>query len=325
MKAYSKDLRLEVLDALDRGMPRKEVALIFGISVPSIKRWLKRRRETGDVEPSPIPGPPAKKGALLERWLPSQLEEDPDLTLEEHCEAFEKASGVEVSTATMSRRISGLPEGGGWPLKKVPASHRARRRSAGALAMAGEALRREEAGVRGREWFPYLHDAPEGESSQGEAGVWQGPEEPGQEPDFDRLDHPGGREGGMGEAVSIEGATDAELFETYVEEFLAPTLKAGQVVVVVVLDGLGAHRTERVRELVEGRGAELVFLPSYSPDLNPIEEAFSKKIKNLVRKAAARTREALDEAMGEALGAVTLEDAAGWFSHCGYEAGDQYS
>jgi transposase len=128
-------------------------------------------------------------------------------------------------------------------------------------------------------------------------------------------------EGGMGEAVSIEGATDAELFETYVEEFLAPTLEAGQV---VVLDGLGAHRTERVRELVEGRGADLLFLPSYSPDLNPIEEAFSK-IKNIVRKAAARTREALDEVMGEALGAVTLEDAAGWFSHCGYEAGDQYS
>ena len=118
MKAYSKDLRLKVLDALDRGMPRKEVALIFGISVPSIKRWLKRRRETGDVEPSPIPGPPAKKGALLDGWLPSQLEEDPDLTLEEHCEAFEKASGVEVSMATMSRRISGLPGGGGWPLKK---------------------------------------------------------------------------------------------------------------------------------------------------------------------------------------------------------------
>lgn len=127
--------------------------------------------------------------------------------------------------------------------------------------------------------------------------------------------------GGMGEAVSIKGATDADLFETYVEELLAPTLEAGQV---VVLDGLGAHKTERVKELVEGRGANLLFLPSYSPDLNPIEEAFSK-IKNIVRKAGARTREALDEAMGEALGAVTLEDVAGWFSHCGYEAGDQYS
>jgi transposase len=128
-------------------------------------------------------------------------------------------------------------------------------------------------------------------------------------------------EGGMGEAVSIEGATDAELFETYVEEFLAPMLEAGQV---VVLDGLGAHKTSKVRELVEERKADLLFLPSYSPDLNPIEEAFSK-IKNAVRKAGARSREGLNEAMGEALSAVTLEDVAGWFSHCGYEPRDQYS
>ncbi|CAN5314711.1 hypothetical protein BH24ACT19_BH24ACT19_21680 [soil metagenome] len=124
----------------------------------------------------------------------------------------------------------------------------------------------------------------------------------------------------MGEAVSIEGATDAELFEAYVEEFLAPRLEAGQV---VVLDGLGAHRTERIRELIEARGAELVFPPSYSPDLNPIEEAFSK-IKNIVRKAGARIREVLNEAISEAMSAVTLEDVAGWFSHCGYEPRDQY-
>ncbi len=118
MKAYSKDLRLKVLDAVDRGMPRNEVAHIFGISVPSIKRWLRRRRESGDVEPSHIPGPPATKGALLEQWLPNQLENNPDLTLTEHCESFEEDLGVEVSTATMSRRISRLP--GGWPLKKSP-------------------------------------------------------------------------------------------------------------------------------------------------------------------------------------------------------------
>ena len=118
MKAYSKELRLKVLDAVDRGMARKEVSRTFGISLPSIKRWLKLRRESGDVEPSPIPGPPARKGALLEGWLPGQLENEPDLTLEEHCRAFEEASGVKVSTATMSRRISGLP--GGWPLKKSP-------------------------------------------------------------------------------------------------------------------------------------------------------------------------------------------------------------
>ncbi len=122
-------------------------------------------------------------------------------------------------------------------------------------------------------------------------------------------------EGGMGESAVIEGATDAAVFEAYVERFLAPTLEEGRV---VVLDGLGAHRTEKVRGLIEATGAELVFLPSYSPDLNPIEEAFSK-IKGIVRKVGARTREALEEALAAALSAVTHEDAAGWFVHCGYE------
>ncbi|MDP9478892.1 MAG: IS630 transposase-related protein [Actinomycetota bacterium] len=117
MRAYSKDLRLKVLDAVDRGMHREEVARIFGVSLPSIKRWLRRRKESGDVDESPRPGPPARKGALLERWLPDQLANNPDLTLAEHCEAFEEDSGVEVSTATMSRRISRLLPGG-WPLKK---------------------------------------------------------------------------------------------------------------------------------------------------------------------------------------------------------------
>jgi transposase len=126
-------------------------------------------------------------------------------------------------------------------------------------------------------------------------------------------------EGAMGESMTIEGATDAAAFEAYVEHFLAPSLEEGQV---VVLDGLGAHRTEKVRELVEGRGADLVFLPSYSPDLNPIEEAFSK-IKGIVRKVGARTREAPEEAIAVALCALTPEDAAGWFAHAGYWPQDQ--
>jgi transposase len=125
---------------------------------------------------------------------------------------------------------------------------------------------------------------------------------------------------GMAEAMCVEGATDAEVFEIYVEHFLAPTLEEGQV---VVLDGLGAHRPKRIRELIEARGAELVFLPSYSPDMNPVEEAFSK-IKNILRKVGARTHDALLEAMAEALSAVTPGDAAGWFDHCGYEVEVHY-
>ena len=127
-------------------------------------------------------------------------------------------------------------------------------------------------------------------------------------------------EGAMGESMTVEGATDSEAFEAYVEHFLAPSLSKGQV---VLLDGLGAHRPQRIRELIEERGADVLFLPSYSPDLNPIEEAFSK-IKALVRLPCARVREALVEAIGRALAAVTPEDAAGFFAHAGYGQQDQY-
>src|ERR671938_29085 len=120
MKPYSKDLRLRVLAAVDAGNPREEVARTFSVSMPTIKRWLRRRRETGDVEPEPIPGRPARKGAMLKEWLPKQLEANDDLTLEEHREAFEEEFGQTVSTSTIGRAIARLPDGG-RPLKK---SHR---------------------------------------------------------------------------------------------------------------------------------------------------------------------------------------------------------
>ena len=119
---------------------------------------------------------------------------------------------------------------------------------------------------------------------------------------------------GMGPCLTVEGATTKAVFEAYVQQVLAPSLRPGQV---VILDNLGAHKGERARELIEGRGCSLLFLPPYSPDFSPIEEAFSK-IKALLRKAAARTRGALVEAIGQAISAVTPEDAVGFFGHCGY-------
>ncbi|MDP9488300.1 MAG: helix-turn-helix domain-containing protein, partial [Actinomycetota bacterium] len=187
MKPYSKDLRLRVLAAVDAGRPREEVARTFSVSVPTIKRWLKRRRETGDVQPKPIPGRPSTKGAMLQRWLPEQLEANNDLTLEEHRDAFEEESGVVVSTSTVGRAIARLP--GGWPIKKVESSPRTRRGGAGPLALAGFPLRREKAGVRGQERVSHFHDALEGEGSQRGAGIRQGPEKSGQEPDAHRRDH----------------------------------------------------------------------------------------------------------------------------------------
>jgi len=120
--------------------------------------------------------------------------------------------------------------------------------------------------------------------------------------------------GGMGPCLAVEGATTRAVFEAYVEQVLAPSLRPGQVVIV---DNLSSHKGDRVRELIEGRGCSLLFLPPYSPDFSPIEEAFSK-IKALLRKAAARTRGALLEAIGRAISAVTPEDAMGFFSNCGY-------
>jgi transposase len=119
---------------------------------------------------------------------------------------------------------------------------------------------------------------------------------------------------GMGPSMAVEGATTARVFETYVKRLLAPALRPGQV---VVMDNLGAHRPKRIRELIEARGCELIYLPSYSPDLNPIEEALSK-IKHLLRKIGARTKETLIQAMGRALAAVSARDVRGFFTHCGY-------
>lgn len=133
MKPYSKDLRLRVLAAVDRGTPREEVARVFGVSTPTIRRYLKLRRETGDVDARPVPGPQARKGAALEAALPAQARANPDLTLEEHCGLFEEAEGVRVSTSSMSRAFGRL----GLPLKKSPSRLRNATRQSGVAGAKG--------------------------------------------------------------------------------------------------------------------------------------------------------------------------------------------
>ncbi len=127
---------------------------------------------------------------------------------------------------------------------------------------------------------------------------------------------------GMGAAMSIGGATRADVFEwgylpragDYLAQVLVPTLRPGQI---VVLDNVGVRESQRVRELIEAAGCQLGFLPAHSPDLSPIEEAFSK-LKNHLRAAAARTRNALDTAIHQAMNTVTAADTAGWYRHAGY-------
>ncbi|MDQ5851164.1 MAG: IS630 family transposase [Chloroflexota bacterium] len=129
---------------------------------------------------------------------------------------------------------------------------------------------------------------------------------------------------GMGAAMVLAGATDSHAFEVYVTHFLAPTLTPGKV---VVWDNLSAHKSTRVRQVIEGCGCELWPLPAYSPDLSPIEEAFSK-LKTGLRRVGARTGEALLDAIAAGLTTITAKDARGYFRHCGYQLpplADHYS
>lgn len=111
----------------------------------------------------------------------------------------------------------------------------------------------------------------------------------------------------------IEGATDTDVFVAYVEHVLRPVLKPGMV---VVMDNLGPHKSPSVKEMINEAGAEIWYLPPYSPDLNPIEKMWSK-IKELLRSAKARTSEELYDAIATALNKVSPSDAKGWFKHCG--------
>jgi transposase len=122
------------------------------------------------------------------------------------------------------------------------------------------------------------------------------------------------RLGGVGACLAFDGATNAACFEAYVGQCLAPTLHPGDI---VVMDNLSCHKTAEVERLIRAAGAEVRFLPAYSPDLNPIELMFSK-VKEALRSAEARAVDALIEAMGVALRAVEASDIIGWFGHCSY-------
>jgi transposase len=122
--------------------------------------------------------------------------------------------------------------------------------------------------------------------------------------------------GGMGPSLAVTGAVDSTVFEVYLRRVLLPSLSPGRI---VVMDNLPAPKIERVGELIEGVGCEMLYLPAYSPDLNPIEEAFAK-VKNLLGSAAARTKGSLVEAIGVALSEVSAQDARGYFEHAGYRS-----
>lgn len=309
MRAYSHDLRQRILHSVDEGKPCAEMIKTFAVSRSTIKRYLALRRETGDVKPKAMPGRPSKKGAALQVGLLPQLEAHPDATLVEQCQFWEATQGIRVSSATMSRAIKRL----NWTRKKKTLRASEQREEE-------RAAWREHAQTLDANQLVFLDECGSNialtrlyaRSPQGKRAYGSVPRN--KRANITLLASLSLQ--GMGGALVLEGAADTTAFEIYVEQMLAPSLQAGQI---VVMDNLSTHTGAKVRQAIEARGCQLLFLPSYSPDLSPIEEAFSK-LKAFLRRVGARTHEALQEAIGQALLTITPHDARGWFTHGGYLA-----
>jgi transposase len=310
-KPYSMDLRKRVVAAIEGGMSRNQAAKQFGVAISTAIGWMKRVNETGSVEPSQIGG--CKSKAISGEhavWL-SQRIKDGDFTIR-GLVAELAGRGLKVDYHSVwdfvhAEKLSFKKKRGGWrtrstrrgaaasPVGKIPRSRRSER-----LVFSDETWTRTDmAPLRG--WTPRgrrLHaKVPHGrwKTMTFLAALRR-----------DRIDAP----------WFIEGPIDGVSFRIYVEKVLLPTLRPGDI---VVLDNLGSHRSKAVRQLIRSAGAKLFFLPKYSPDLNPIEQVFAK-LKHLLRKAAARTVDAVCAAIGQLLGAFTSEECANYLKNSGYRS-----
>jgi transposase len=307
MRPYSLDLRQRVIAALDAGEgSQPEIAACFRVSVSFITRLLRRRRRTGSLDPEPHGGgrPPALDRAA-QRRLRQLLRQQPDATLEE----LAARVGVPCGRMAIFRALRKLK------ITRKKKSLHASERDTPRVRRKRRAFRRRVATVDPRH-LVFIDEtgantamtrthgrAPRGRRVKGSVpGHWKAV-----------TLMSGLRLSGVVAPLAFEGATDATTFEGYVRQALVPQLGAGDV---VVWDNLKPHESTGSRRAVEGVGARLLPLPPYSPDLTPIEEMYSK-VKAILRSAAARTTEAVYEAMGVALRAVCPSDIRGWFTSCG--------
>src|SRR3954468_20058820 len=303
MTPYSEDLRQRVLDTVQRGEGSlRQIARRFLVSVSFVTRLLKRYRSTSSLEPQPHGGghPPALGPEDLER-LREVIRQQPDATLEE----CRQRLGASCSTMTISRALRklGLPR-----KKKVPRAQEQDRPDV------REQRREFRAGLAGvdPQRLVFVDECGANTAmtrTHGRAPVGQrvSTDTPGR---WESITMTCGlRLSGVTAPWAFRGATNTDIFETYVQEVLVPELKPGDV---VIWDNLKPHQSEEAIEAIEAAGARVEPLPPWSPDLTPIEEMVSK-VKGAMRSAAARTTNAVYWAFASALDQVTLNDIAGWF------------
>jgi len=305
MAPYSQDLRKRIFETVRRGEESvRQIARRFLVSVSFVTELMQRYRSTGSLQPKPHGGgnPPVLGPQDLER-LRELVRQQPDATLKE----LRQRLGVSCSLMTIARALDklGLPR-----KKKVP---RAREQDSPEVQEKRREFREEMADIDPHR-LVFVDECGANTSmtrTYGRAPVGQRvyTDTPGH---WDAITLTCGlRLSGVTAALAFPGATNKAMFETYVEDVLAPELKPGDV---VVWDNLSSHQSEEAIEAVEGAGARVVPLPPWSPDLTPIEEMVSK-VKGAMRSLAARTTETVYAAFASALHEVTLKDIAGWFGH----------
>ena len=277
-----------------------------------MKRLVRLERETGSIAPRKghPPALPIWTDAHLHQIVHDLVAEDNHATLEEYCNRLENRSGTRISVPQMCELLQQLKQ---YRKKTLRASEGDCERVEQARKTWMEKTREidpnrfvfvDETGTNLGMTRLYAR-------AQGQARAYgSAPKNHGENVSLIgsiRLD-------GEMTAMNFPGGLDSEAFHAYAEKIFCPTLRSGDI---VVMDNLRVHQNKPVRDLIEARGAELWYLPPYSPRLNPIEECWSKE-KTILRTIAARTREALDDAITYALNAVTQSDIRGWFEHSGY-------
>ncbi|MER8670447.1 IS630 family transposase [Mesorhizobium sp. M1156] len=310
-RAFSVDLRSRVLKASDEGMSARQAAARFGVGVSSAIRWIARAK-IGELAPRPQGRRRASSLDAHEAFIVGLIEERKDITLNEMVERLVVEQSVRISRSALSAWLRGH----GWTFKQKSA----------------HALEQDRPDIlkRRRDWFDGQLDldpaklvfidetglstkmarmrgrAPRGERCR--AGVPHG--------HWKTTTFTGAlRLTGMTAPFVYDGAMNGNVFLAYVEQVLVPTLSEGDV---VVMDNLPAHKAAGVRDAIEAAGASLLYLPPYSPDFNPIENAFAK-LKALLRAKAERTIKALWDAVGAVVDLFTPAECANYFKAPGYE------
>ena len=283
-RGYSLDLRTRLVECVEAGASRHEAAERFEVSVSSAVRWMQRFVRFGSVAAKPSGGSTSPLEAHA-AWLLELVAKHPDLTLDEIVAAMRREGIAGSRTAVWARRRWMLEQGLFDPARLVFVDE-----TATATNMA----------------------RPYGRCARGVRLIGHVPQSHWQTITFVA----GLRHDAMVAPMVVEGPITGEMFLAYVEQCLVPTLKRGDI---VVMDRLQAHFAAGVREAIEAAGATLLYLPQYSPDLDPIELAFAK-FKALLRKAAERSVRSLWRRIGSLIPKFTPQECANYFRHAGYAA-----